>query len=235
MGGVIFNHTGTVNLLNVTATGNNANGGGNYSCNPNCKASGLGAVLFNLNGTVTIDFSTLAGNSLSGNNGLADNFGPEDGWVYLQRLSGNRSRRLRQLAGVDDKQQHCARHDCRWRTGRRCFRQSRRWRQHQHVQLDRSRRELRRQVDKFGRSDSERSHKSGGLVVRWPVRRTPVLPIGLYSPAYNAAPSCLEADGSTTLGYDERNTARAQFSQCDVGAYEFDGDYIFADGVDVKL
>jgi hypothetical protein len=62
-----------------------------------------------------------------------------------------------------------------------------------------------------------------------------VLPIGPNSPAYNTAPDCHEADGLTTLTSDERFTVRPKFSQCDVGAYEFDGDYIFADGVEVKL
>ena len=55
-----------------------------------------------------------------------------------------------------------------------------------------------------------------------------MLPIGSNSPAYDAAPSCLEADGSTTLTIDARVTPRPYGSQCDVGAYEFDGDYIFA-------
>ena len=63
----------------------------------------------------------------------------------------------------------------------------------------------------------------------------PVLPIGSNSLAYNTASSCLEADNSTTLTTDERGAARPNGAQCDVGAYEFDGDYIFADGVDVQL
>jgi len=64
---------------------------------------------------------------------------------------------------------------------------------------------------------------------------TPVLPIGSISPAYNAAPSCREADGATTLGDDARSTPRPYAGLCDVGAYEFNGDYIFADGAEVKL
>jgi hypothetical protein len=59
---------------------------------------------------------------------------------------------------------------------------------------------------------------------------TLVLPIGSNRPAYNAAPNCVEADGTTTLTFDARNTPRPQFAQCDMGAYEFDGDYIFANG-----
>src|SRR5262249_50221883 len=80
MGGAIFNHRGSVALLNVTATGNAAIGGASVCAT--CNGSGLGAVLFNLNGDVTIDFSTFAGNFLFGNNGRADAFGPEDGTIY---------------------------------------------------------------------------------------------------------------------------------------------------------
>jgi hypothetical protein len=62
----------------------------------------------------------------------------------------------------------------------------------------------------------------------------PVLPIGSNSPAYNTATSCAKAD-NTTVGFDERGATRPQFAQCDVGAYEFDGDYIFANDLDVLL
>ena len=41
----------------------------------------------------------------------------------------------------------------------------------------------------------------------------PVLPMGSNSPAYNMAPSCLEADGLTTLAYDERAAARPHAAQ----------------------
>jgi len=34
---------------------------------------------------------------------------------------------------------------------------------------------------------------------------------------------------------DGREATRPSSGQCDVGAYEFDGDYIFADGAEVKL
>jgi len=38
----------------------------------------------------------------------------------------------------------------------------------------------------------------------------------------------LEADASKSLDSDARGAARPYAAQCDVGAYEFDGDYIFA-------
>ena len=72
MGGAIFNHRGTLSLLNVTATGNQAAGGG--GANP---GSGLGAVIFNLNGTVDIRYSTLANNEVMGIN-LGGSTNPQD-------------------------------------------------------------------------------------------------------------------------------------------------------------
>ena len=61
LGGAVFNHRGSVTLLNVTATGNGATGGDGSIESP--AGSGLGAVLFNLNGAVTVRFSTLVGNA----------------------------------------------------------------------------------------------------------------------------------------------------------------------------
>jgi hypothetical protein len=63
----------------------------------------------------------------------------------------------------------------------------------------------------------------------------PVLPIGSNSPATDSASSCIEADGTTLLTYDARGASRPYGSQCDVGAYEFDGDYIFANGNEPRL
>src|SRR5262249_7101595 len=63
----------------------------------------------------------------------------------------------------------------------------------------------------------------------------PAMPIGASSPAYDGAPNCLEADQSTVLMVDGRSQSRPKFSQCDIGAYEYDGDYIFADGYQPNL
>jgi hypothetical protein len=80
MGGAIFNHVGTVHLLNVTANGNTASGGASFT--PTSPGSGLGAVLFNLNGAGAIDFSTLAGNSIISSNGSGAANGAGDATVY---------------------------------------------------------------------------------------------------------------------------------------------------------
>jgi hypothetical protein len=62
-----------------------------------------------------------------------------------------------------------------------------------------------------------------------------VLPIGSNSPAQYTAASCLEADGTTALTSDERGTARPYQGKCYRGAYQFDGDYIFAANFEPSL
>jgi hypothetical protein len=69
MGGAIFNHRGSVVLINVTATGNAALGGTGGTSNGVTSGSGLGAVLFNLNGSAAVAFSTFAGNQVAHDNG----------------------------------------------------------------------------------------------------------------------------------------------------------------------
>jgi len=80
MGGAIFNHRGTLNLTNVTMTGNSATGGELASWLP--VGSGLGAAIFNLNGTVNIAFSTLVNNNVTNTKGGDLNGGPGDGTIY---------------------------------------------------------------------------------------------------------------------------------------------------------
>jgi len=53
------------------------------------------------------------------------------------------------------------------------------------------------------------------------------LPISAASPAYNAAASCNDAKNQA-IATDARGRARPQAGLCDIGAYEYDGDYIFA-------
>jgi len=55
------------------------------------------------------------------------------------------------------------------------------------------------------------------------------LPIPATSAAYNAAGNCLDAK-SQTVTQDELGKGRPQAAACDIGAYEFDNDYIFANG-----
>ncbi len=78
MGGAIFNHRGSLSLLNVTAAQNLARSGAGYG--DGLYGSGLGAVIFNLNGDVLIEYSTMAVNTTSGSNGSAAS--AEDGTIY---------------------------------------------------------------------------------------------------------------------------------------------------------
>jgi hypothetical protein len=234
MGGAIFNHTGTVSLVNVTAIGNVASGGaGSSSCPAPCGGSGLGAVLFNLNATVTIDFSTLAGNSLSGNNARTDNFGPEDGTVYTLAY-GNK---------IQDGSASSATltihssiiHGTNEGTADDVV-----------ANVVNGNHTNASSVAYLGKNFVQYTYTAGGASRSGNLPSTadpllgalsiygsspyvfPVLPIGMNSPATDTASNCLEADGSTTLTTDERGATRPYGSQCDVGAYEFDGDYIFA-------
>ena len=64
MGGALFNHTGTLTIINCTFAQNSASGGPSPSASSN--GQGMGGALFNLNGSVLIVSSTLAGNSATG-------------------------------------------------------------------------------------------------------------------------------------------------------------------------
>jgi len=84
LGGAIFNHVGSVRLVDVTANANAAVGGTSPTsfCPCSTPGSGVGAALFNLNGSVTIDFSTLAGNTIDSNDASGPSGGEGDATVY---------------------------------------------------------------------------------------------------------------------------------------------------------
>ena len=243
MGGAIFNHTGTVTLLNVTATGNAARGGSvTISCNPGCTGSGLGAVLFNLNGVVTIDFSTLTGNSLSGTNAQPDISGPEDGTVYSlaydykiqDRTASSASLTINNSiifgtaadAGTNGNDVVANGEVGAWSVAANTS-----------------------NLIYSGANIVQYSHAAGAYVVSsgsgtisasdpllgsltvypsYPNPLLPVFPLTMNSPAHNGAANCLEADGSTLLRTDERGAPRPSNGPCDIGADEFDD--IFANG-----
>lgn len=74
----------------------------------------------------------------------------------------------------------------------------------------------------------------GSLSPYAPTLAPATLPIPPTSPAYNAAVSCIDLKGAQVAN-DERGVSRPQplsTSPCDIGAYEYDGDYIFANGFD---
>ncbi len=93
MGGAIFNHRGSVTLVNVTLSANQARGGSVYDDQvgtPSRPGSGLGGAIFNLNGSLALDFCTLAGNSVAGSNAASESSGPGNGSALYSLASGNK-------------------------------------------------------------------------------------------------------------------------------------------------
>ncbi len=243
MGGAIFNHAGTTHLVNVTATGNSARGGAASAVGtpPGTNGSGLGAVLFNLSGTVTIDFSTLAGNTLVSSNGTVSS---EDGTVYSLAYGNVIQTGLAASASltINNSIVYSTQADAVGNTndivvnfinGNQTNSASLKYVGANIVH------NVLTGVTPIGTTPSTSDPLLGSLSLYFGLpgntNPTPVLPIGSNSPAYNAAPTCLEADGLTTVSLDGRVAARPYLVKCDVGAYEFDGDYIFANGVEAKL
>ncbi len=237
MGGAIFNHAGTVALINVTATGNRAIGGASGA---GSSGSGLGAVLFNLNGQVTIDFSTLAGNTLGGNNALSDASGPADGSVYSLAYGYNISSGGASAAALtinnsivhgtqgatnaDVVANLVAGNTAAINTSNLHY-AGKNLVQHSYTVSG---------VTQSGGSPNTADPLLGALSHYLPSASLPVLPIGANSPATDATTNC-SLTPTGTLSVDERGTMRAQGAQCDIGAYEFDNDYIFANGVEPLL
>ena len=98
MGGAIFNHAGTLFLINATLTANSATGGNSYAgafAFGGSGGSGYGGAIFNLNGDLRISFSTLAFNTVTGGNGdVADggaNGDANGGEIYTLGYNGNAS------------------------------------------------------------------------------------------------------------------------------------------------
>jgi len=92
MGGAIFNHAGTLFLINATLTANSATGGNSYGGSGG-GGSGYGGAIFNLNGLLRISFSTLAFNTVTGGNGDVAHGGAngdaDGGAIYTLGYNGN--------------------------------------------------------------------------------------------------------------------------------------------------
>jgi len=237
MGGAIFNHAGTVALINVTATGNRAIGG---ISGAGSSGSGLGAVLFNLNGQVTIDFSTLAGNMLGGNNTLSDANGPADGSVYSLAYGYNISSGGASVAALTINNSIV--HGTQGATNADVVANlvpgntaaintsslhyaGKNLVQHSYTVSG---------ITQSGSSPNTADPLLGALSGYLPSASLPVLPIGANSPATDKTTNC-SLTPSGTLEVDERGAVRPQGTLCDIGAYEFDNDYIFANGGDALL
>jgi len=239
MGGAIFNHRGTVTLLNVTATNNAAIGGKRDFFDGTADGGGLGAALFNLNGTVTIDFSTLAGNTLAGTNANDDAHGKSDGTVYSlaygSTIEGGSASTA--VLKINSSIIHGT-----------------------HVDVGNANDDV--VVNVVGANTSSyqflgtnvigATHATPNVTQTLPsnasITTDPQLgPLSIYLPATHLLPqlpvgmnssssfsadngNCFKADGSTNLGADEVGHGRPFNGMCNAGAYQFDGNYIFANG-----
>jgi len=241
MGGAIFNHTGTVSLLNVTATGNAAQGG--IGVEAGGDGSGLGAVLFNLNGDVTIDFSTLAGNFVSGNNAATDDRGPEDATVYSIAYGNKIQDGTASAASltIHNSIIHGTHGDggngddilVNVVDGTQANSSTVIYKGKNFVQFSTNV----GNVSQTGTSPAQADPLLGALSLYASSSspQLPLLPLGANTPAQYAAAMCFEADATTQLLTDARGALRPYQGMCTLGAYQFDGDYIFAANYDAVL
>jgi hypothetical protein len=228
MGGAIFNQTGSATLVNVTAIGNAAIGGSSQG-NP---GSGLGAAIFDLNGSVIVSFSTFAQNIISGSNGASIAGGPGDATIYSLAY-GNKvedgsasfaflgianSIISGTLGGANDVTNNAV-------NGARTN-----YADLQFVGINIVGASLNNSLsDPNSISPLSTNAHLGSLSSYFNAPAT--LPISASSPAYNRVDPCNDAVGNPVTT-DARGVARPQFGFCDIGAYEYDGDYIFASGFD---
>src|SRR5262249_34079 len=87
---------GTVTLINLTLTGNTAQGGGANTFF--AGGSGLGGAVFNLNGTLTVTNSTLAANTVTAASGQSGTGTADGGAIYTLAHPPTRARPPRRRA-----------------------------------------------------------------------------------------------------------------------------------------
>jgi hypothetical protein len=236
MGGAIFNHRGSISMVNVTATGNAAKGGTSGAG----SGSGLGAVLFNLNGTVTIDFSTIAGNSVANSSAGVS---VEDGSVYSLAFGNDINTGAATSAALNINNSII----------RSTHADAAGYNDDVVLAFINAAHTNSASVHYVGANMIQNIYRQLGVTVSGATPSTadpllgpltvyhssplllPVLPTGMSSPAQYAASTCYLVDGSTALTTDERGATRPYNGVCYLGAYQFDGDYIFAANNEPRL
>jgi len=234
MGGAIFNDAGSVTLTNVTFHQNSASGGNATYAGvigaAGGNGSGYGGAIFNYAGSLNLDFVTLSANSTAtgsgGEGGVADggaiysygdsNCGFNDGntcsggtavLVLLNSIAA------RSVGAANDIVVNSADGP----SG---------------VDAASAGNLVMASSGVPGAAITTNADpKLGSPSPYAPTRAPATLPIPPTSPAHNAAASCTN-DHGTTVAIDERGIARPQGGPCDIGAYEYDDDYIFANGYD---
>ena len=234
MGGAIFNDAGSATLTNVTIYKNSASGGNtayaSLAGGPGGNGSGYGGAIFNYAGSLSLNFATLSANSTAtgsgGVGGVADggaiysygdsNCGLNDGntcsggaatLVLLNSIAARSAGAANDIVvnGADGPSS---------------------------VDAASSGNLVMASSGVPGTAIvTNADPKLGSPGPYAPTGAPATLPIPSTSPAYNAAASCTDDQGAT-VAIDERGIARPQAGPCDIGAYEYDGDYIFANGFD---
>ncbi|HEY7871879.1 MAG TPA: choice-of-anchor Q domain-containing protein [Rudaea sp.] len=225
MGGAIFNDAGSVTLTNVTFYANAATGGNSaYATLVNGaggNGSGYGGAIFNHAGSLTLGFVTLSANGTAagtgGTGGAADG-----GAIYSYGDSAGGTATLALLNTIAARSTGALNDIV---------------------------------VDATNGPSTVDAASAGNLVMTStgiptaaivthadPQLGSPspymatlapaTLPIAQTSQAYNAAASCTDDTKGTLATADERGVTRPYGASCDIGAYEYDGDYIFANGFD---
>ncbi|HXD84750.1 MAG TPA: CSLREA domain-containing protein [Rudaea sp.] len=226
MGGAIFNDAGSVTLTNVTFYENTATGGNA----PGGNGSGYGGAIFNYAGSLTLGFVTLSANATAtgtgGTGGAADggaiyshgdsNCGINDG----NPCSGGGTATLALLNTIAARSTGAV----------------------SDIVIDATNGSSTVDAASVGNlvmtstgipTAAIATHADPQLGSPSPATLAPAtLPIAQTSPAYNAAASCTDDTKGTQVNTDERGVSRPYGASCDIGAYEYDGDYIFANGFD---
>ena len=218
MGGAIFNHNGTLRLINSTLAGNAALGGSSVRRITGNSGSGFGGAVFNLNGTLNIVHSTLADNRVAA--GLAGSTpGDADGAsVYNLAYDSAREREAKLtlrnsiLAGGNDDHNLVSKQPGFTRAGANLATAT--------VIFEGANIVEGSVVDSSsGPSPLSADSRLGTLADNTGLPAT--MALAPDSPALDAAPSgsCTDLDGNP-LAVDQRGVARPNGAACDLGAFE---------------
>jgi len=229
MGGAIFNDAGVVSAVNTTFHGNTATGGNTtYGGTPVAggNGSGLGGAIFNYAGTMTLSFVTLAGNFTA--TGSGGEGGSADGGAIYSYADAACGVNDGNLCGGGEADLTVVNSIAANSVGSTSD-----------IVVDGSggtvassgAGNLIRTQTGFAGSFINSDPRLGALSPYLASGAAETLPIGTNSPARDAAASCKDAKNQTVAS-DARGKARPQGGSCDIGAYEFDGDYIFANSFD---
>jgi hypothetical protein len=229
LGGAIFNHLGTLTLINCTLTNNTAQGGNgsgvvvnDINLNGGSGGSGFGAGLFNLNGIVTLANSTLAANTVvaglgspGSGTGNAGSPGTANGGAVYNLAFGNTFTGGATTAAVTIHNSILATTN----GGNDLVNDKRDGSQSNTATIDYGGRNIVMTKEALsgttftGTLYSMADPQLGGLITLG--SKPAVLPITMTSPAFNTA-VC-----DPQVNTDELGTVRPQGAGCDIGAYEF--------------